>query len=60
VSNKKLEPAYQITKATCLASGVVTRRREQIRPNELLYDHEGQPVAIKTNGQILAIIEDEL
>jgi hypothetical protein len=33
-------------------------RLEPIRPNELLYDRKGQPVAIKTNGQILAIIED--
>jgi hypothetical protein len=35
-------------------------RPEPIRPNELLYDHKGQPVAIKTNGQILAIIEGDL
>ena len=35
-------------------------RAEQIRPNELLYGSKGLIVAIKTKGQILAILEGDL
>ena len=35
-------------------------RAEPIRPNELLYDSKGLIVAIKTKGQILAILEGDL
>lgn len=34
-------------------------RAEAIRPNEVLYDKSGLAVAIKTKGQILAILDDK-
>ena len=34
-------------------------RKEPIRDNELLYDKKGLIVAIKKQGQILAILEGE-
>lgn len=43
-----------------ISNAVITKRREPIRPNELLYDHEGHPVAIKSNGKILPIFEGDL
>jgi hypothetical protein len=57
MSNKKIELQHNLSKELNLFE---TARAEPIRPNELLYDHKGQPVAIKTNGQILAIIEGDL
>jgi hypothetical protein len=56
MSNKKIELQHNLAKELNL---IETARAEPIRPNELLYDRKGQPVAIKTNGQILAIIEDD-
>jgi hypothetical protein len=56
----ELEPAYRLTKHFGMTNGMITKRVEPIRPNEILYDHKGQPVAIKTNGKILAIIEGDL
>jgi len=38
----------------------IKKRVEPIRNGELLYDKSGQPVAIKSNGKILPIIEGDL
>jgi hypothetical protein len=57
MSNKKIELQHNLAKELNL---IETARTEPIRPNELLYDRKGHPVAIESNGQILAIIEDEL
>lgn len=35
-------------------------RTKPIRPNELLYDDKGNPVAIKSSGKILPIIKGDL
>ena len=35
-------------------------RAEPMRPNELLYDSKGLIVAIKTKGQILAILKGDV
>ena len=58
MKNFPLLPAYRLTK-TDSWGGIITKRAEPIRPNELLYDDKGQPVAIKTKGKLLAIIEGE-
>jgi hypothetical protein len=42
------------------AAIVLCDRPEPVRPNELLYDYKENPVAIKTNGKILPIIEGDL
>ena len=35
-------------------------RKEAIRPNELLYDDKGLPVAINRKGKLLAILKGDL
>jgi hypothetical protein len=59
MTDKHLHPAYRLIKSEDWG-GIITKRAEPIRPNELLYDHNGHPVAIKANGQILAIIKGDL
>lgn len=57
--NSTLMPVYRLIKSGGWG-GIITKRAEPIRPNELLYDHEGRPVAIKSNGKILPIIEGDV
>lgn len=57
---ESLGTAYKLIKETSWSTGIVTKRLEPIQPNELLYDDKGNPVAIKSNGKILPIIEGDL
>ena len=66
---KQVSESIEVTKNEIINSAVRNAiksnpiyhiRAEQIRPNELLYDSKGLIVAIKTKGQILAILEGDL
>jgi hypothetical protein len=51
-------PKDELVRIAIIASEPV--RLKPIRENEVLYDKSGLAVAIKSNGQILAIIEGYL
>lgn len=60
MATTELKPAWKCIESYDMSNGIITHRREPIRKNELLYDYNGNPVAIKSNGKILPIIEGDL